>query len=50
MYCDLVIKDLWNLDKSWKDWLIRKIFNNALDVENILEIYIPRSSREYKKT
>lgn len=43
---------LWlkiSAEKSWNDQLIRNIFNNALDVENILNFYIPCSSIEERK-
>lgn len=45
---NLVIQDLWNLDKSLYEQLIRDIFYNYY-VESILKIYIPCSSKEGKK-
>lgn len=46
---DLVVKDLWNSDKSWNDQIIRNIFNNSFDVEKILKIYIPHRNKDGKK-
>ena len=44
-----VIKDLWSSDKRWNEQLIKNIFYNSTDVESILKIYIPRTSRDDKK-
>ena len=38
---NLVVKDLLNSERQWNKPLLRKIFNNNADVDNLLKIYIP---------
>lgn len=42
---DLVVINLWDPEKSWYE-LIRNVFNDASEIENILKIYIPCVNRD----
>ena len=39
----LKVKDLWNLNKEWNINVLKDLFNNPIDIEDIFKIYIPKS-------
>ena len=45
----LKISDLWTTDKQWNFELIRNIFYDPTDVDNIMKMYIPRHDKEDKR-
>ena len=45
----LNVKDLWDDNGEWDEYLIRNTFSETRDVDNILEIYIPSEQRNDNK-
>lgn len=47
---NLKVEDHWNHDRKWNETVVKNVFDNSYDVEDICKIYISLESHDDKRT